>query len=66
MKKNKRYFAVASLEGKDELYWLPKTKEKEFEKKFGKFDSFWPQHEEALDWLRKNGNFIGHCTCLAY
>jgi hypothetical protein len=61
---NKRYFAISALRFRDELYTLSKSKEKEFEKLFGAFDSAWDNHEEAVDWLRKNGKFVSYCTCL--
>lgn len=61
---NKRYFALSSLDYKDELYVLTKAKEKKFERLFGAFDSVWDKHEEAVNWLRKNAKFVDYCTCL--
>jgi hypothetical protein len=63
-KMNKRYFALSALEYRDELYILSKAKEKQFEKLFGKFDSIWDKHEEAVEWLRNNAKFVDYCTCL--
>lgn len=63
--KNKRYLAITGFDGKDQLYTLSKTKEKQFERAFGKFDSPWENHEEAVQWLLENGKFVDYCTCLS-
>jgi hypothetical protein len=62
----KKYFSVVNYSGRDKLYWLPKKKEKEFEKLFGLFDGRWENHEKAIEWLESNSKFVGECTTLNY
>lgn len=66
--KGTRYFALTSLDGRDELYRFTESKVKEFEKKFGNIDSPFElnNHNDALDWVRANCKFISYCSCLAY
>lgn len=64
---SKKYFVVTLYDGWDKLYTLSKTKEKQFEKLFGKFDSVWnpDNHDDAVDWLVENGTFVSKCSVLA-
>lgn len=63
--KNKRYIAITGTGGHDELYSLSVSKEKQFEKLFGRFDDRWKNHSDVVDWLRANAKYIGKCTCVA-
>lgn len=60
----KKYLAVFSLDGRDELYLVTKSVERKFTKLFGKFDAHWEKHEDAVQWLRLNAKYIGVCTCV--